>query len=764
MWRLSLIPLLCLLPTAASADPLTAAIGTAISSATATISGVLAGLTPQILGQAALRLGASFLLSLLAQALTPRPSQKRQLSIPTSRPPKRFVYGRLRTYGTPAPWRVRGNGLYGCIVLNSRPSQGGDIRIFMDKRRARDTRATGGADFTSDIFDFSGPGALLDDIENFRSFGTGNFDGPRVWIGLGDQTSPPQEILDLVGPGGSQLQGNPPLFEPTDGWTGCTVMWVRLFAGSSRRRGDRWKAAPPEFEVEMDWSKVWDPRDPAQDPDDPDTWTFNNNQALVLLDGLRQNPIRRYPMRQIHMPSFIEAANVADEQVPLYHASVAAGVWPANPLTEPRYTANGLLVWSAGELVDQLSPIAQAGAGEIVRIGGQVGYASGEYRAPMLTVSDFVAEGGIDYQVLKPGRDLPRFVKAAYVSPARDWQEAELDRLEVEGASGGVDEDGVLEVPLLFVTSATQAMRAQQIIARQLARQKMLSVTLWPEAVDLVAGATIETALPAPFSRVNGEWYVMSANPGVWLTDAGAPNAEIAVRVPVTLRQNDAQIWEWNPETDEQAVLNEGFDADQAALGAPTNLAVSTGGGISTESVARLRVSFTSVPGADEYEVLLREEGEGYQLATTTESNNVLLDVVNQTTYDVQVRAVAFPVNAERRVSDPAEVLGTTAVVAFFNLPLPTQGQATGGENEIVVSFRAPNTQFHEGIEFWGGDVDDVDEAVLLDTLFGAANDVQTFTETGLGNNVTRFYFARAVGTQERNSNFTASVSATTDA
>ena len=679
MWRFSLVLLLCAAPTAAVADPLTATLSTAVASATSAVTGFIAGLTPQILQQAALRLGASFLLSVLAQALTPRPSQKRQLALPTSRPPKRFVYGRLRTYGTPAPWRVRGNGLYGCVILNSRPSEGGDIRIFMDKRRARDTRATGGADFTADIFDFSGPGALLDDIEAFRSFGEGNFDGPRVWIGLGDQTSPPQEILDLVGPGGSQLGGNPPLFEPTDGWTGCTVMWVRLFAGSSRRRGDRWRAVPPEFEVEMDWSKVWDMRDPAQDPDDPDTWTFSSNQALVLFDGLRQNPIRRYPLRQIHLPSFIEAADVADEAVPLYHASVDAGVWPANPLTEPRYTANGILVWAAGEIVDQLAPIAQAGAGEIVRLGGQIGYASGEYRPPMLTVSDFVAEGGMDFQVLKPGRDLPRFVKAAYVAPARDWQEAELGRLEVAGASGGVDEDGVLEVTLLFCTSATQAMRVQQIIARQLARQKMLSVTLWPEAVNIAAGATIETVLPAPFARVNGEWYVMAANPGVWLTDVGTDNAEIAIRVPVTLRQNDAQVWAWNPEEDEQVVLNEVFDPTREMFGPITGLTVQTGDGVSTPTQARLRIDFDPLPRADYFLVELRAQGGEYALVLESEgSSNILLDATAGVLYDVRVTGVLETFET-RLTTDPAEVLGVQARTGIEGAPLFEYAMVAGG-------------------------------------------------------------------------------------
>ena len=189
------------------------------------------------------RLGISLVLSALAAALAPKPKapdQKRELQLPMSRPPKRFVYGRNRTYGSPAPWRVKGAILYGCIIMNSRPSHGGTINLFMDKRACT---VTSGA-----IFDFSGNGAILGTIEDFPTFGAGNLGNPRVWIGLGGQTAPPAVFTTEASE----------FFQATDGWRGCTVIWVRLDAGANAQRGDRWRAAPPEFEVEMDWSLVWD--------------------------------------------------------------------------------------------------------------------------------------------------------------------------------------------------------------------------------------------------------------------------------------------------------------------------------------------------------------------------------------------------------------------------------------------------------------------------------------------------------------------------
>jgi hypothetical protein len=698
--------------------------------------------------QFALQLAASVLLTLLAQLLTPKPrapEQKRELQIPRSRPPKRFAYGRNRIYGSPAPWRVKGEVLYGCLILNSRPSAIGTFELFMDKRVCTIT--------TGDAFSFSGNGAILGDIEDFPTFGTTDLKNPRVWIGRGDQTTPPQVFLDEA----------PEFFEATDGWQGCTVMWVRLAAGVNTQRADRWRAAPPEFEIEADWSYVWDPRESSHDPDDPDTWTFSRNQALILLDSLRENPIRRYPLSQIHLPSFTEAANVADEQVKLHFASIEA----ETDVFEARYEANGLIIWTGGELIDQVSPIAEAGGGDIVRIGGRVGYAAGEYRAPMFTITDFVEDGGIEYQVLKPGRELPVYVKGVYIAPERDWQEADLTPIEVEGAGDtGVGDEGVFEMRLNFVTSATQAMRIQQITARKFAAQRTLSVTLMPEAIDVVAGATVEASLPAGFERLNGEWMVISANPALWLSEIQQDGEQkLAMRIPVSLRQTSESIYEWVPETDEQEIFLELFSAGRQTFGAPQNLVVTTGPGVSVPEEARLRVDFDAVANADYYEIQPRVVFlQTYAFFSRTESTqNNIISVLAGETYDVRVRAVSNQIGGELRYSEYAEATGTLAQVSDPTLPTPTGGAAVGGANQISVSFTAPNADFYTGTQFWGSDTDDVGAAALLTTLFGAAGETKTFVETGLGTSQTRFYFARAVGTLSRASDFTASVSATTD-
>jgi hypothetical protein len=735
MWLGSLVLVAALVwPTAADAAPL--------------VIGITGWFTA--LGSVAqffVRLGISLVLSALAAALAPKPKapdQKRELQLPMSRPPKRFVYGRNRTYGSPAPWRVKGAILYGCIIMNSRPSHGGTINLFMDKRACTVT--------SGDIFDFSGNGAILGTIEDFPTFGAGNLGNPRVWIGLGGQTTPPSVFTTEASE----------FFQVSDGWRGCTVMWIRLDAGANAQRGDRWRAAPPEFEVEMDWSLIWDMRDEDQDPDDASTWTFSTNQALCLLDALRENPIRRYPLTQLHLPSFEEAADVDDEPVLLYYASQDA----ETDVFEDRYTVSGVIIWTGGELVDQVQPLVDAGGGDLVRIGGRVGYAAGEYRAPVFTVTDFIEDGGIDYQVLRPGRELPTFVKGVYIAPERDWQEADLTPLAVPGAVGtGVGDEAIFEMKMEFVTSATQAMRLQQIMARKLGAQRTLSVVLWPDSLDLAAGATVDVDLPPGFARLNGDWMVTSADPAVWVSEIQDDGGQqIALRVPVTLRETSQSIYAWVPATDEQQVFGAAFSPARPDFDAPDNLTVTSGAGVSNAYAAWLRVDFDPVTGADEYEIYSRIVGQSYALtATTTATSNIGIPAVEGVSYDVQVRAVARPVSGPVRYSGFAEALNTQALPDGYDLGIPTGGTATGGANQISVSFTAPNSANYLGIEFWGSDTNSSGAATLLTTIYGAAGSTKTHVETGLGDSVTRYYFAKSTGDFGFTSAFTASVTATTD-
>ena len=696
-------------------------------------------------GSIALQLAGSVLLSVAAQRLTRRRTRqqdiKRELAEPQSRPPKRFVYGRTRAMGTPAPFRVRRRVLYTCLILNSRPSAGGDLSFVVD---GRPTTIQSG-----DIYDFSGPGARLN-IPGFREFSTGS-NNPRVWLGLGDQVGPPDEIVDQM----------PDDFLPTDGWRGLTVLWCRFDAGSNEHRLDRWPNPLPVVEVEADWSKVWDPRDPAQDPDDPATWQWSNNQALCTLDAVLNNPIRRRPRFMVDIDSFKHAADLADEAVSLYWASVADDRWPHDPLTVPRYTANGTLVWSGGELRDQVMPLAEAGGGDLAQVGGLLTYIPPVSRSPDYTITDILEDGGFEFTRLVPGSDLPAAVKVSYVNPDRGWSEADLPAQAVGAGSAQTMDDGILDIPLIFVTEPTQAMRVQEIQRKRIAAQRRLSCTLPPDAIVLGPGSVADWGIPE-LSRCNVLWRVESINPAAWLQGEG-----VALKCPVTLAEEPADVDAWNPEIDEIEIATEDYTPPAPERVPPDDLQATTGPGEAAGDVPRIRFSFEPVIGnVVGYEWQWRETGDDYaeggQINDSVRDGSdrvfgFLVPVVPGTEYQIRARTLYFGA-----ISDWTDV-SITAQGPDFDLDPPSDGQAIGGTGQIEVSFLTPNNTAFEAIEFWGSDTDDSGAATLLATIASAANTVRTLVEIDLGDDVTRYYFARSVGPFGAVSDFSASVSATTD-
>jgi hypothetical protein len=510
------------------------------ASASAYIAGFAFSQT--LVGGFLVQLGGSMLLSAIGKAVagTPKgPELIRQAQFPVSLPQKRFIYGAPRIYGAPA-WRVKGQYLYCAMILNSRPSDA-ITKLFFDKRECT---------LTGDMYDLVGAGAVAS-AAPFAGYVT-------VWAGLGSQTAAPLTITAEA----------PDLFLPTDAGQGLTILWLRLDAGGNKSRAERWPAFPPEVEIEGRFSKVWDPRDGVQDPDDATTWEWSANQALCTLDAVRQNPIQPYPLGQVTVDLFSEAADVADQAVTLN----AGG-------TELRYEVHGGLVFDGSELMDQLLPLFTAGAADPVRVGGRLGIIPGVYSSPVMTVSDITEAEGIEFQSLKPGRDLATTVRCTFTDPARDWRTSELTDYTVpdaQDADGGTLKSVQLALPL--VKSATQAMRIQKLTAHRQRAQRQITCTLPPKAFKLIAGCNVTVDFPAPYTILNGTYRVTKANPG--LSAGEEAGGGVAMRVPVVLEEIAAEDFDWTPAIDEQPRTAVTFDGTVPAMAPPGAITTTTGAAV----------------------------------------------------------------------------------------------------------------------------------------------------------------------------------------
>ncbi|MCR6498407.1 hypothetical protein MUO32_05115 [Shinella sp. CPCC 101442] len=90
----------------------------------------------------------------------------------------------------------------------------------------------------------------------------------------------------------------------------------------------------PRYSVEVEGAKVWDPRDPAQSPSSPSTWTYSRNAALIMLwhQCFSEFGHRRDYTRAILpvIDMWKEEADVCDEDVALNGGG-----------TEKRYLCDG---------------------------------------------------------------------------------------------------------------------------------------------------------------------------------------------------------------------------------------------------------------------------------------------------------------------------------------------------------------------------------------------------------------------------------------
>jgi hypothetical protein len=96
----------------------------------------------------------------------------------------------------------------------------------------------------------------------------------------------------------------------------------------------RFPYGPPQLSVEADMALCWDFRDPLQDPDDPSTWEWTRNAAIIMAWHQCFNEFghRRDYHRAILpvLDMWQEEADVCDEDVPLKGGG-----------TEKRYECNG---------------------------------------------------------------------------------------------------------------------------------------------------------------------------------------------------------------------------------------------------------------------------------------------------------------------------------------------------------------------------------------------------------------------------------------
>lgn len=257
---------------------------------------------------------------------------------------------------------------------------------------------------------------------------------------------------------GTQTAADPDLVANSpDGWTsadkltGITYIYLRM-----RFNADWFPYGIPNISAEVTGkSAILDPRS--------DSTEYSNNWALCILDYLKAEYGLAATDDEIDLASFIAAANLADELVPLNQAGTE---------TQNRYTLDGSFTLDEAP-IDVIEKMLAPGGGALVYVAGKYRLYGGAYTAPAITLTPSDMASDFEVTTKPPRRDLFNAVRGNFIDPDRFWQSSEFPPQQ---SAALITEDGEeiwREIDLPFVLDATRAQRiAKQLLLR--ARQSII--------------------------------------------------------------------------------------------------------------------------------------------------------------------------------------------------------------------------------------------------------------------------------------------------
>lgn len=199
----------------------------------------------------------------------------------------------------------------------------------------------------------------------------------------------------------------------------CCYAYVKL-----AYHGDIYTGGAPNVSFVIEGKRIYDPRQDntssvydaslgvsTQRPDDPLTWRYSDNPAIVLLDYMRDKKFGvGEPLANFDLPTLAASADNCDEDV-----SLSAGG------TQKRYTCNGVLDTRASHKAN-IENILSSMIGSCYFSGGKFYIKSYEYATPHTNVVDEnMCVAPMELVTRQSRRNLYNAVKGQFVSDEEDY-------------------------------------------------------------------------------------------------------------------------------------------------------------------------------------------------------------------------------------------------------------------------------------------------------------------------------------------------------
>lgn len=296
----------------------------------------------------------------------------------------------------------------------------------------------------------------------------------------------------------------------------------------------------PNIEAEIDGIPVYDPRNPSHFlPDDPTdidqyeaaeaSWSFSRLAALNQADFFWQPYGFNAGHDKIDWTAIAETAARDDEMVGLKSGEF-----------EKRYTSDGVYLLS-----DKLPTVAEAllsaNRGFMQIKNGLIGVSSSAPRDPVITITDDMLIGAVEFRSFKAKRDVPTEIQTRFVAPDRAYQESD-GPIWVSADIGGTDDSRrAVTLRLPFTTGSARTQRLAKAYFETAILEKSLSCV-----VDLRALGVEEGDCVRVYSEIYPIWN------GLYTVEQWELTAQMN-SISLQMISYDPDIENnWNPSVDEK--------------------------------------------------------------------------------------------------------------------------------------------------------------------------------------------------------------------
>lgn len=287
---------------------------------------------------------------------------------------------------------------------------------------------------------------------------------------------------------------------------------------------------------------IYDPRDPGHDIDDADTWAFSNNASLVEANYLMADYGGRIDPDRMDWDRIIASADY--DQSPM---GTDEGEFIA------RHTIDGLVTLNQRP-VDVMGTMLSANRGAIVQEGGRTWISSSKPKTPVLTVTDDLLCGGLQYQPFKNRRELINIVEPRFIAsernyetvPGPEWRDTDL--IEAHG------EPLPTALNLPFTLDHRRCQRLTKLFGLSAQLEKSVAISLDLKAMAQATGPLTDGVITLQselFSQANGQYEIRTMG-----FSEGFASIEIAAVQYDGSIEND-----WDPSVDQKPFVETDIEA-----------------------------------------------------------------------------------------------------------------------------------------------------------------------------------------------------------